>query len=100
MNEKEIISGSGDSTCIVWDLEKCKPKTTLSHQQTSYGDILDISISPMNPNIVALACNNAQVWIWDIRTPRPVRSFDKHESDVNCVSFFPNGMALSSGGGF
>merc|ERR1719285_1528877 len=43
IDDKQILTSSGDSTCILWDIEKQAVKTTFD----SHGsDVMSVSISP------------------------------------------------------
>jgi guanine nucleotide-binding protein subunit beta-5 len=37
------------------------------------------------------------VMVWDMRTGQSVQIFEGHESDVNCVRFYPSGDAVGTG---
>jgi guanine nucleotide-binding protein G(I)/G(S)/G(T) subunit beta-1 len=58
-----------------------------------------MSISPasISPSIFVSGACDAQGKVWDIKVPTSVRTFTGHESDINAVCFFPDGMAFSTG---
>lgn len=35
--------------------------------------------------------------VWDMRTGECVQMFEGHESDINCVRFYPSGDAFATG---
>merc|ERR1711975_190537 len=45
---------------------------------------------------VSGACD-AQAKVWDVNHMSCVRSFGGHESDINAVSFFPDGIGFATG---
>ena len=53
--------------------------------------------TPTAPKIFVSGACDAASKVWDINTPTAVRSFVGHESDINAVNFFPDGMAFSTG---
>lgn len=93
-DEKNILTASGDSTIIYWDIETGDAKT---HFADHGGDVMSISINPKDPNSFVSGSCDATAKIWDIRTGNCVQTFAGHESDINEVSFLPNGFSFSSG---
>ncbi|PVU90980.1 hypothetical protein BB559_004353 [Furculomyces boomerangus] len=93
LNDRQIISSSGDMSCILWDIESGS-KTTEFTDHT--GDVMSLSISP-NKNVFVSGACDATAKVWDIRTGKCVQSFSGHESDINAVQFFPNGDAFGTG---
>ncbi|KAK2169252.1 hypothetical protein NP493_1191g00013 [Ridgeia piscesae] len=70
---QQILTGSGDSTCCLWDVES-------GHMmQCFHGHSCDKSIM-----------------VWDMRSGSCVQVFDGHESDVNSVKFYPSGDAIAT----
>lgn len=91
-NDKQILSSSGDMTCICWDIEMGRPiKTFQSHT----GDCMSVSVSPDESQFVSGGCD-AYAKLWDIRSGKCVSTFGGHDSDVNCVQFFPNGLSFAT----
>lgn len=95
VDEKEIITSSGDGTCILWDIETKTPKTTFA-EHTS--DVMSVAIYP-GTNTFVSGSVDSQAKLWDFRTSRkPVaRTFTGHESDINSVVFFPDGNLFATG---
>jgi len=95
LSNSEIITSSGDSTCILWDIETKQVKSTFSEHT---GDVMSVSVFPDSHLFVSGSCD-ASVKLWDYRTgyPGAVKSFPGHESDINSVQFFPDGNAFASG---
>jgi len=93
-DDKEIITSSGDSTCIMWDVETKTPKAVFnSHTQ----DVMSVSIMASNSTFVSGSCDaNAKLWDYRARN-NCVHTFPGHESDINSVQFFPDGNAFGTG---
>ena len=94
ISANEILTSSGDSTCILWDVESASPKT---HFQQHVSDVMSVDISPANPSVFVSASCDSSCAMWDLRTGQRTNSFIGHESDVNSVAFFGDGMAFGSG---
>jgi len=94
LGDKQIVTSSGDMTCILWDLETGTKSTEFSDHN---GDVMSVSISPSDRNIFVSGACDASAKLWDIRAGRCVQTFHGHEGDINAVSFFPNGMAFGTG---
>jgi len=59
---------------------------------------MSISASPGTPSIFVSGACDAFAKVWDIKAQgKAVRTFAGHESDINAVSFFPDGNAFSTG---
>ncbi|KAG1442260.1 hypothetical protein G6F56_011142 [Rhizopus delemar] len=94
LNDEQILTSSGDTNCMLWDIER-GVKTSEFSQHT--GDVMSLSNSPTNPNVFISGACDAVAKVWDIRTERCVQTFSGHESDINAILFFPNGNAFGSG---
>lgn len=93
INDRQILSCSGDGACILWDIESgIKLKEFLDHT----GDVISLSIAPEKDIFVSGGCDNTAI-LYDIKSGKSVQTFKGHEQDVNCVQFFPNGTAFGSG---
>jgi len=93
-NGDEIITSSGDMTCMLWDVETGQQKDTYTDHN---GDVMSISPQPNGAAIFVSGACDAQAKVWDVKMPKAVRTFEGHESDINAVSFFPDGNAFSTG---
>jgi guanine nucleotide-binding protein G(I)/G(S)/G(T) subunit beta-1 len=95
ISDNEIITSSGDSTCILWDIETKTPKTTFGDHT---GDVMSVSIWQDNSNIFVSGSCDSTAKVWDFRAGNKCCfSFPGHESDINSVAFFPDGKACSTG---
>lgn len=95
IDDSQIITSSGDMTCILWDIERSE---ALTHFADHNGDVMCVSISPLNEkNVFVSGSCDSTAKLWDIRQGGCVSTFSGHETDINAVSFFPNGMAFGTG---
>lgn len=96
VTDQTIVTSSGDSTCILWDIGTKSPITIFSDHT---GDVMSISLCPDNPDIFVSGSCDATAKLWDARTnnTRAERTFSGHESDLNSITFFPDGQAFASG---
>lgn len=96
ISDSEIITSSGDMSCILWDIEA----GTKVHEFTDHnGDVMSISISPEDSkNIFISGACDATAKLWDKRQKgKCAQTFQGHESDINAVQFFPNSKAFGTG---
>ncbi|KAG2226581.1 hypothetical protein INT45_005067 [Circinella minor] len=93
INDNRILTSSGDTTCILWDVDAGQK---LEEFADHTGDVMSLSVSP-NPNVFCSGACDAVAKIWDIRSGKCVQSFSGHESDINAVQFFPDGNAIGTG---
>jgi len=94
IDDNEIITSSGDSTCILWDVETKTPKVTFSDHT---GDVMSVSIFEDRNIFVSGSCDSTAK-IFDHRAGQKcVATFPGHESDINSVHFFPDGQAFGTG---
>ncbi|CAH8552943.1 unnamed protein product [Heterobilharzia americana] len=92
ISDHQLLTGSGDSTCVLWDVEYAQII------QSFYGhsaDVLSVALSPseFGRTFVSGGCDRCAN-VWDMRTGQCVQVFQGHESDVNSVRFFPVVMPL------
>jgi guanine nucleotide-binding protein G(I)/G(S)/G(T) subunit beta-1 len=94
LDDNQIITSSGDSTIILWDIERQTPtKTFIEHG----GDVQTISIHPSDKNQFISGAIDAKVKLWDIRAKECISTFVGHDSDINSVEWFPDGRSFVSG---
>jgi len=86
IGDGEIITSSGDSTCILWDVELKTPKAIFNDHN---GDVMSVSIFDRSGQFVSGSCD-ATAKIWDHRKNKQcVGTYHGHESDINSVSYCP-----------
>jgi len=95
LDDHNILSASGDSTCILWDLDRKAPKSVFTeHTQ----DVMCVSNNLGDPNLFVSGSCDAKSKVWDIRQgKKAVMTFGGHDSDINSVCFLPDGTAFASG---
>jgi len=93
INDREIVTSSGDMNCALWDIETGQLKTMFSSHT---GDVMSLALDKDGTSFISGACD-AQAKRWDIRSGKCVQSFTGHESDINAVSYFPGGNSFATG---
>jgi len=93
LDDNQILTSSGDMTCVLWDIETGQQVTTFAGHT---GDVMSLSLSPDSKTFVSGACD-ASAKLWDIRGSHCIQTFTGHESDINSITFFPNGYAFATG---
>jgi len=89
LSEQHILSSSGDSTCIRWDIATGRVLDTFAEHEA---DALYMSIRPNDSNVFVSCSVDRTVKVWDIRSSGKegsVQTFSGHNGDVNCVDFMP-----------
>jgi len=94
MGTTRLLTSSGDSNCMLWDVEKGDSLITFSDHA---GDVMSVSICPTDNNIFVSGSCDSNAKLWDIREKKCVLTFSGHESDINSVNFFPSGNAIGTG---
>lgn len=94
VNDRKIITSSGDMTCMMWDIDTGSKVTEFADH---LGDVMSISINPTNANVFVSGACDAFAKLWDVRTGKAVQTFAGHESDINAIQFFPDGNAFGTG---
>lgn len=107
ISEANILTSSGDSNCILWDIETKKEKQKFGDHK---GDVMALDLSKKDSNLFATGSCDTSVKLWDLRVGdstgnRSVITFNDStldddnafESDVNAVSFHPSGNAIVGG---
>lgn len=94
LGDSQMVTSSGDSHCMLWDIEKQTVKQSYSDHS---GDVMSIALDPTNENIFASASCDSKAKIFDIRLKYSQMSFHGHESDINSVAYFPDGNAIGTG---
>lgn len=94
VDDSQILTASGDSTCILWNIDR---RSQIQTFQGHYGDVMSVSVHGNNTFVSGSV--DASVKLWDIRSRgnQSVKTFRGHSADVNSVSFFPDGNAFVSG---
>lgn len=94
IGDEEVLTSSGDSTCILWDIEQRVPKAVFSDHK---GDVMSLDVQPKSHNLFVSGSCDGFAKVWDYRAGKScVGTYTGHESDINSVKFFPDGNAFVS----
>jgi len=93
INDRQILTSSGDTTSILWDIQENQKITEFSGHT---GDVMSLALAP-NQNFFVTGGCDATARLWDIRTGKCQQVFTGHEADINCVQYFPSGNAFGTG---
>ena len=94
INDRRILTSSGDMTCVLWDIETGQKITEFADH---LGDVMSLSINPLDNNQFVSGACDAFAKLWDIRAQKCSQTFAAHDSDINAIQFFPNGNAFGTG---
>ena len=93
--EQQLLTGSGDGTCILWDVEGERSERTFRAVGTQ---VMCLDVNPANPwSVFGTGCSDNIARVYDIRTGCCEMMFDGHVSDINTVKFLPSGDCFVSG---
>jgi guanine nucleotide-binding protein G(I)/G(S)/G(T) subunit beta-1 len=88
----EMITASGDSTCVLWDVTVPEPKQIFADHAS---DALCLALSPTDGNVFVSGSCDQTAKVWDTRMHRAcVQTFVGHDSDINAVAFMRNGLCF------
>lgn len=99
ISDAEVLTCSGDTTSILWDVERGVPKVTFKGHTA---DVMNLSLlcdrnDPGSTNsFVTVGCD-ATSRVWDLRSGECTRIYVGHDSDINAVDSFPSGLAFATG---
>jgi len=93
LSDKQILTSSGDMTCILWDIEKHSKITDFADHT---GDVMSISLSPDKQWFLSAGCD-ATAKLWDLRAAKAQQTFEGHDNDINAIQYFPNGQTFGTG---
>jgi len=95
LDDNNILTSSGDMTCMLWDTST---GTSVQTYADHNGDVMSISPGPGGAHLFVSGACDALAKVWDVKAGgSAVRTFSGHESDINAVTFFPDGNAFSTG---
>ncbi|KAL6963872.1 Guanine nucleotide-binding protein subunit beta, partial [Sarracenia purpurea var. burkii] len=98
--DTHLITGSGDQTCVFWDITTGLRTSVFGgeFQSGHTADVLSVSINGSNSRMFVSGSSDATARLWDTRVAsRAVRTFHGHGGDVNAVKFFPDGYRFGTG---
>ncbi|KAJ8457111.1 hypothetical protein ONZ51_g11723 [Trametes cubensis] len=95
----DLLSGSDDKTCKVWDTRSMKwdteadmiePLQTLEHDSL----VMAVAVSS-DSRLVACGINNGEIVLWTKSDGQPVRSL-QGQSQVTSLAFYPSGLLAAA----
>lgn len=92
-SDDKIITSSGDSNCILWDVET---RSALSIFTDHTGDVMSIDV---DDNCFISGSCDSTAKLWDHRIGNNsycVKTFAGHESDINSIKYFPDNNAFGT----
>eukprot|EP01103_Thecamoeba_quadrilineata_P008289 TRINITY_DN18057_c0_g1_i1.p1 TRINITY_DN18057_c0_g1~~TRINITY_DN18057_c0_g1_i1.p1 ORF type:complete len:357 (-),score=52.27 TRINITY_DN18057_c0_g1_i1:123-1079(-) len=93
INDRHIVTSSGDQTCNLWDIEA---GTRVSEFVSHSGDVMSLSLSKDKDKFVSGSCDFTSK-VWDVKSGKCTHTFTGHESDLNSVAYFPDGYTFVTG---
>eukprot|EP01084_Bolivina_argentea_P307207 530952_1 len=97
INDNEILSGSGDGICILYDIER---KTVKNKFTAHTSDIMCIDINKQNPNLFVSGSIDTTAKVFDMRISddnNAIVNFNGHTMDVNAVKWFVDYQSFITG---
>ena len=92
-----IISGSGDRTARIWDMDTGRSKVlAISEPESVDAGVTSVAISP-DGRLVAAGSLDFYIRIWDVQTGLLIERLKGHKDSVYSVAFTPDGKGLVSG---
>jgi WD40 repeat protein len=89
---RRIVSGSGDCTVVVWDLQS----GDRIHQLTGHqGGVNSVAVNPDGRRIVS-ASDDYTVAVWDLESGARIHQLTGHRGGVGSVAFSPDGRRVVS----
>jgi guanine nucleotide-binding protein G(I)/G(S)/G(T) subunit beta-1 len=92
VSDDQIVTSSGDSTVVLWDVTKQKPVTVFEGHDS---DVMTVTGFGQNGTLVSGACD-CTAKVWDTRSGKCEQTHEGHESDVNSIDRFPDGYGFGT----
>jgi WD40 repeat protein/DNA-binding SARP family transcriptional activator len=101
LDGKTILSGSGDSTLILWDADT---GGVIRRYEGHTGGVNSIAFSPESPEgtggqTALSGSDDGTLILWDVNTGNVIRRFEGPIDRVTHVAFSPDGQTALSGSG-
>lgn len=93
LDDGHMITSSGDSNCIMWDVEQKKPTVCFDEH---IADVMSVSPDSKGNTFVSGSVD-ITAKLFDIREAHCVGTFHGHESDINAVQMLPNDHSFVTG---
>ena len=93
--EQQLLTGSGDGTSILWDVEGEKAEQTFRAVGTQ---VTCLDTNPANPwSVFGTGCGDNIARVYDIRSGKCEMMLEGHVSEINSVKFIPSGDCFITG---
>ena len=92
-DSKYVISGSGDSTLKVWDLQSGEIQHTLTGHSRS---VTAVAIAADSKYVISGSSDNT-LKVWDLQTGEILRTLRSHSESVDAVAVTPDSKYVISG---
>jgi WD40 repeat protein len=89
---RTALSGSSDTTVILWDLTTGKPIRTMRGHQAA---VQQVVFSPDGRTALSASADKTLI-LWDLATGKPIRTLTGHTGEVKGVSISPDGRTALS----
>ncbi len=93
---KYFLSGSGDNTLKLWDMNTRKLEKTFTHHTN---DILSIAIT-LDGKYILVGSGDKSIKLLDINTSSLMNTFTGHKDKVHSIALTPDGKYFLSTGGY
>lgn len=94
IDDKNILTSSGDMTCMLWDIETGAKVSEFDGHTDS---VMALSVNPKDDNIFVSGSCDQRAKLWDRRMGKEVQTLYGHDADINTIQFFPDGNAFATG---
>ncbi|BBN14991.1 hypothetical protein MPTK1_6g16090 [Marchantia polymorpha subsp. ruderalis] len=98
-SDNNIITSSGDETCILWDVDRSQKISTFGGEATSghTAAVMSVSVSTVStPQVFVSGSCDKTARLWDTRMKSAPQTYQGHDGDVNAVCFLPDGKRFGT----
>jgi len=93
LSDDQMLTSSGDSLCILWDIKQSKPKVIFEGHDS---DVMSLTTLGQQNTFISGGCD-CTAKVWDARSGKCVQTHEGHDSDINSIDRFPDGFAFATG---
>lgn len=94
IDNNRILTGSGDMTCKLWDINKSKK---IGNYLDHFGDVLTIDVDKNSDNLFLSGSSDGYARLYDIRTGHAEQKFFISNSDLTSIKFFKDSNSFING---